>query len=53
MTKEQFELLLDAWAEKVKLAFDSGGAVNTAKMIVDIDRLVADAFDHETMLNRE
>lgn len=46
MTKEQFELLLDAWAEKVKLAFDHGGAV-------DIDRLVADAFDHETMLNRE
>lgn len=28
MTKEQFELLLDAWAEKVKLAFDHETMLN-------------------------
>mgnify|MGYP001630353164 CR=1 FL=1 len=36
---------LESWKEKVLNSYQQGGGVNTYRMIVDIDKIIAEAFD--------
>jgi len=55
ISKEEFESRLDAWVQKVlssKAVFDDpdskgSGYIDTVKMMIDIDSLIADAFESE------
>lgn len=50
-----FEKELNEWVRRVLSAYeDSNNAMcNTYQMIVDIDKIIADAFNHDTVLNAE
>ena len=41
---------LDVWAEKVVRAKASIGMVDTFAMIAEVDKIIADAFDHELVI---
>ena len=44
ISKEQLEAELDEWKNKVLSSFGDGDA-NTYRMIVDVDKIIADAFN--------
>lgn len=44
------EQRLNEWVAKVIKASEPGGCVNTYRMIVDIDKIIAEEFDHEPVL---
>ena len=55
MDRKEFEKRLEEWKEKVMGAYKGKEyyghcAVNTYAMIIDIDRLIAEAFEHDTVL---
>lgn len=41
---------LKDWMKNVLTAYESKGSVDTYKMIVDVDKIIADAFDHDTII---
>lgn len=45
-----FEKKMNEWAKKVIEVYQSGGAANTYQMMIDIDNIIAEAFDHYPML---
>lgn len=47
--KEQLEKRIEAWKQKVLASYD-GIAVDTERMIKDIDIIIAEEFGHETVL---
>ena len=56
MDRKEFEKRLEEWKEKVMGAYKGKEyyghcAVNTYAMIIDIDRLIAEAFDRDTVLD--
>lgn len=44
------EQQITEWMHKVLAAYESDGMTDTLQMIVDIDQIIADAFDHEPAL---
>lgn len=44
------EKRLSEWMEKVIAAKNSGGITDTLQMIVDVDKIIAEEFDHEPVL---
>ena len=50
-----FEKELNEWVRRVITAYadDNKSMCNTYQMIVDIDKIIADAFNHDTVLNLE
>ena len=48
---EVFHSKLDAWVEKVVRAKASVGMVNTFAMIAEVDKIIADAFNHEPVIS--
>lgn len=53
MSKEQLERELNEWKDKVLRSFDGAGSVNTYGMIVDVDRIIAEAFDHAPVIQED
>jgi hypothetical protein len=51
--KENLGRRIDEWKEKVLDACEGKGAVNTYKMMVDIDRIIAEEFGHDTVFSSE
>ncbi len=47
MLKEE----LNAWIEKVVSAKENGGMVDTYAMIAKVDKIIANAFDHEPVIS--
>ncbi len=48
-----FEQKLTKWTQEVLASYDPSdrlAVVNTHKMMMDIDRIIAEAFDHAPML---
>lgn len=48
---EVFHDKLDSWVEKVVRAKASCGMVDTFAMIAEVDKIIADAFDHEPVIS--
>ena len=46
VNKERLEKRIYEWKEKVIKSVD-GGAYNTYAMMIDIDKIIAEEFDHE------
>ena len=44
------EQRITEWMHKVLAAQEAPGATNTYQMMVDIDRIIAEAFDHAPIL---
>lgn len=47
---DQLKSQLVNWCSKVIYAKEGGGMVNTYRMLKDIDKIIADAFDHEPVI---
>lgn len=45
-----FEQKLNEWVEKVVIAYNSSGMADTYRMIVDVDKIVAEAFNHAPVI---
>jgi hypothetical protein len=45
-----FEQKLNEWVEKVVIAYNSPGMADTYRMIVDVDKIVAEAFNHAPVI---
>ena len=43
------EQRLQEWVQKVIAAKNGGGGVNTYAMIMDVDKIIAEEFDHDTV----
>lgn len=41
---------LDGWKAKVLTTYKFGDAADTYRMIKDVDKIIADAFDHEPVI---
>ncbi len=41
---------LDAWRDKVLASIDGKSGVNTYRVIKDVDKIIADFFDHDPVL---
>lgn len=44
------EQRLKEWMDKVLTAHEAAGMTDTFQMIVDVDRIIAEEFDHAPML---
>ncbi len=47
---QELEQKITEWMRKVLAAYEAGGMVDTLQMTMDIDRIIAYAFDHEPAL---
>lgn len=47
MDKETFKRNIQEWTEKVIRAYETEGMTDTAKIMIDIDKIIADGFDRE------
>jgi hypothetical protein len=48
MEKKELEQKLKEWTEKVLKAY--GSEADTYRMVKDIDKILADAFQHDTII---
>ena len=51
MSTTDLNKAIDEWKNKVLSANDSQGMIDTFAMIKDIDRIIADAFDHAPIID--
>lgn len=49
MSKHELEAALNEWKEKVLSSYDGTG-VSTYSMIEDVDKIIAEAFDHSPVI---
>ncbi len=47
----EFEKQLNEWCTKVWNAYIGDGFADTRQMIVDIDSIIAEAFEHEKIID--
>lgn len=55
MTREELKRRIDEWERKVLCAYDfhtDGVSINTLNMIMDIDEIITEAFDHDYVIER-
>ena len=53
MEAKNLETQLESWKDKVLSAYRHGSGVNTYKMIIDIDKIIAEAFHHNPVVMEE
>lgn len=50
MTTEDLKAALNDWTQKVLTAHSTAGITDTFAMIRDVDKIIAEAFDHDQVI---
>lgn len=50
MERDVLKKKLEEWENKVLNSYGQKGGVNTYQMIVDVDKIIAEAFNHTPVL---
>lgn len=53
MEAKILETQLESWKDKVLRAYQHGSGANTYQMMLDIDKIIAEAFQHTPLIAEE